>query len=40
MQISYLFCLETDIAGDHIRRTFDKLIDTHPSLPTRALHVY
>ena len=37
---SYLFCLEANIAGDHIRPTFEKLIDAQPSLPTRALRVY
>ena len=40
LRISYLLCLEADIAGDHIRPTFEKLIDAHPNLPTRALRVH
>ena len=43
LRIIYLLCLEADtscIAGDHIRPTFEKLIDAHPSLSTGAQHVY
>ena len=40
LRISYLLCLEANIAGDHIQPTFDKLTDAHPSLPTRALRIY
>ena len=32
--------LEADLTSDHIRPTFEKLIDAHPNLPTRALRVY
>jgi len=37
--ISYQLCLEANIVGDHIRltfekRSFEKLIDAHSSLPT------
>ena len=32
--------LEADLTNDHIRPTFEKLIDAHLSLPTRALRVY
>ena len=40
LRISYLLCLEADIAVDYIRPTFEKLIDAHPSFPTRALCIY
>ena len=37
LRICYLLYLEADVAGDHIRSTFEKFIDAHPHSRTARL---